>query len=141
MKGIGMGIFKTALDAKLKAREYGRAGNEWVAGDREALPQFPGAPVGLDVLLRFRSLSEKIARTGVEAPAVVVAIARGETLPSSGGVTATYQVTIAPSDGAPYPASITQPMMEAAFADISVGDAITVRYDPDEPTAAIIYSW
>ncbi len=136
-----MGLFKTVRDAQKQSKEYRKAGNEWLAGDPESLSQLPGAPAGLDDLLRYRDLSQKIATAGVDAPAVLTAIDRGAPLPGGNGLTATFGVTIAPADGDPYPAVITQPMMEAQLDDVSVGQAITVRYDPDEPTSALIYSW
>jgi hypothetical protein len=140
LKGHKMGLFKALKDVHDQSKQYEAAGKQWVAGERPSLSQFPGAPVNVEALLRYRNLAQKIAAAGVEAPAVITAISRGETLPS-GGISATYEVTIAPADGAPYPAVITQPMMEAAFADVTVGQAVTVRYDPDERTAALIYSW
>lgn len=98
-------------------------------------------PANLDEMLRYRDLVAKLKAVGIEAPGVVNGITPGDPDPLSGSIKTVFAVTILPADGAAYPATITQSMLQAQLDDLSVGDAIGVRYDPDEPTAAIIYSW
>lgn len=94
----------------------------------------------VDEKLRYRELAQKLSASGVEAPGVITTITPGEQ-EFGGSVSAVFEVTIAPADGDPFPATIKQSMLQAAIDDLSTGDAITVRYDPAQPTAALIYSW
>jgi hypothetical protein len=100
-----------------------------------------GAPgANMDEMLRYRERGQKLAASGVEAPAVINTITPGEEQ-MGGSVSTIVEVTIAPADGEPYKATITQSFLQAALNDLSVGDAITVRYDPDDRASALIYSW
>ena len=135
-----MGLFKSFRDVEKHRSEYRKASRNWLAGDDTPLSEFPGAPPGIDDMLRYRDLAQRIAASGVEAPAVLTAIERGPML-TGGAIRVTFEVTIAPAEGDPYAAVIVQPMMDAQLEDLSVGQPVTVRYDVDERTDALIYSW
>ena len=52
-----------------------------------------------------------------------------------------FEVTIRPESGEPYQTTIQQSMLPFQMEGISEGMAIVVKYDPDNPTAAIMHSW
>ena len=58
-----------------------------------------------------------------------------------GGQQVEFDVTIAPSGGEPYQATISQSMLPAQLEGIAEGAAITVKFDPDNPQMALIYGW
>ena len=83
----------------------------------------------------------KIATAGIEAPGVIHSI-RATGTPDIAGATLTdFDVTIRPDGGEPYQATIEQSMLPMQMEGISEGIAIVVKYDPDNPTAAILHSW
>jgi hypothetical protein len=59
-----------------------------------------------------------------------------------GGQETKFDVSIKPADGGdPFQTTITQSMLPAQLEGISGGSAITVKYDADSPTSALIYGW
>ena len=58
-----------------------------------------------------------------------------------GGQQTEFDVSIRPAGGEPYQTTISQSMLPAQLEEISEGASITVRYDPDSPTTALIYGW
>jgi hypothetical protein len=86
-------------------------------------------------------LANKLGAQGVEAPGVIRAIrSTGET-DMGGGEKTEVDVTIAPAEGSAYDTTITQSFLAAQLEGLDSGGAITVKYDPDKPTAALIYGW
>jgi hypothetical protein len=88
----------------------------------------------------YAQLANKLGQVGVEAPGVIHAIRPGES-ELGGSQKVEFGVTIKPSGGEPYETTITQSMLPAQLEGISEGAAITVKYDPDSPTSALIYGW
>jgi hypothetical protein len=86
-------------------------------------------------------LANKLGAQGVEAPGVIRAIRPTGETDMGGGQKTEVDVTIAPTDGSAYDATITQSFLAAQLEGLDAGDAITVKYDPDNPTAALIYGW
>jgi hypothetical protein len=132
-----MGLFSKAKEAQQQARDAmaGAGGMSGLAGAVKGM-----GPADMDEKLRYRDKAQKLKASGVEAPGVINTLTPGEK-EFGGSISTVFDVTIAPADGAPYAATIKQAMLESALADLHSGDAITVRYDPDEPTSALIYSW
>jgi hypothetical protein len=89
----------------------------------------------------YAQLSQKLAAAGVEAPGTVNAIRPTGQTDMGGGQQVEFDVTIAPSGGEPYQATISQSMLPAQLEGISEGGAITVKFDPDNPQMALIYGW
>jgi hypothetical protein len=98
-----------------------------------------GLPTDMEEKLRYRDLAQKLKASGVEAPAVINAIRRGTTDPISGSVSTELDISIKPADGAPYEATVKQAMLPAWLDTLSPGEAVSVKYDPDNPTSALIY--
>ncbi len=99
------------------------------------------APPDLAEKLRYAQLGQKLMASGIDAAAVINTITPSGDETLGGTVDTVFEVTIKPSDGDAYAATIRQPMLPAALDGFSSGDAISVRYDPDDRTAALIYHW
>jgi hypothetical protein len=105
----------------------------WSGG--EAIPS--GAT--LERQMRYAELTRKLTASGSEAPAVIRVIRPGEAEPVTGALAAEFEVMIKPPDGEAFAATIKQPMAPGALEAMSAGEAVAVRYDPDNPTSALIY--
>jgi hypothetical protein len=58
-----------------------------------------------------------------------------------GGQQTEVDVTIAPEGGSPYDTTITQSFLAAQLEGLEAGGVCTVKYDPDNPSAALLYGW
>jgi hypothetical protein len=98
------------------------------------------APPDLAEKLSYARTGNRLLTSGVEAPAVVNTITPGGEVGASGALeVSVIDVTITPAEGDPYPATIKQVLNPAALGLLSPGAAISVRYDPQDPTSALIY--
>jgi len=134
-----MGFLSKAREAQQQAKDA-MAG----VGSMGGLPanlQGMTAPTNMDEQLRHREKVQKLKASGIEAPAVINTITAGDAEPLSGSITTVFEVTIKPPDGDAYGATIKQSMLPAALEGLAAGDAIGVRYDPDDRTSALIYTW
>ena len=127
-----MGLFKNMKDMQAQAQEavasQGGAGGMAGMGDM-------GAQAA------YAELAQKLQASGVEAPGVVHSIRPSGQTDISGGQQVDFDVSIRPAAGDPYQTTISQSMLPAQLEGISEGAAITVKYDPDSPTSALIYGW
>ena len=98
-----------------------------------------GMPADMEEKMRYRDLVAKLKASGVEAPAVIDTIRRGQTDPISGSISTELDITIKPVQGNAYAATVKQAMLPAWLDTLSQGSTVSVKYDPDSPTAAIIY--
>jgi hypothetical protein len=128
-----MGLFKKVKDAQAQAQAA-------MAG--AGAGGLPGM-AGMDTagLAAEAQKMQRIANSGVEAPGVIHAIRPSGAVEFGGGQKVDFEVSIRPSGGDPYQTTITQSMLPAQLETLSEGQAITVRYDPDAPAAALIYGW
>ena len=132
MKGGPLGLFKDMKDMQAQAqgamaKQGGMAG---MAGMGDM-----GAQAA------YAQLAQKLAASGVEAPGVVHSIRPTGQTDISGGQQVDFDVSIRPTDGDPFQTTISQSMLPAQLEGIAEGAAITVKYDPDSPTSALIYGW
>ena len=84
---------------------------------------------------------QKLAQSGVEAPGVIHSIRPTGQTDISGGQQTEFDVSIKPAEGEPFQTTIVQSMLPAQMEDLSEGKSITVKYDPDSPTSALLHSW
>ena len=84
---------------------------------------------------------QKLAQSGVEAPGVIHSIRPTGVTDMSGGQQTEFDVSIKPAGGDPFQTTISQSMLPAQMEDLSEGKSITVKYDPDSPTSALLYGW
>jgi hypothetical protein len=126
-----MGLFDKMKDAQAQAAQamQGAGGVQMGAG---------GGGAGQ---MAYAQLAQKLAQSGVEAPGVVHSITPTGNTDFGGGQETAFEVSIKPSDGDPFQTTITQSMLPAQLEGIQEGSAITVKYDPDAPTSALIYGW
>ena len=89
----------------------------------------------------YAQMAQKLHASGVEAPGVVHEIRQTGNTDVGGGQEVEFDVSIKPATGDPYQTTIKQSMLPAQMEGISEGQAITVKYDPDSPTSALIYGW
>jgi hypothetical protein len=91
--------------------------------------------------MAYAQMAQKLHASGVEAQGVVHSITPTGNTDMGGGQEVNFEVSIKPADGEPYQTTITQSMLPAQLEGIQEGSAITVKYDPDSPTSALIYGW
>lgn len=135
-----MGLFSKAKDMQKQAQEAmaGMGGAQAGGG----VPGMPGMG-GMD-MAAMAAESQKlntINQVGVEAPGVVKAIRPTGVPDVSGGTRHEIDVTIVPDGGTPYEATISQVMLPSQMETLAEGAAVTVKYDPNNPSAALLYSW
>jgi hypothetical protein len=86
-------------------------------------------------------LANRLGSQGVEAPGVIRDVRPTGETDMGGGQRTEVDVTIAPDGGTPYDTTITQSFLPAQLEGLAPGGPITVKYDPADPTAALIYGW
>jgi hypothetical protein len=89
----------------------------------------------------YAQLAQKLKASGVEAPGTIVALRDTGERDMGGGQKTQVDVTISPTGGSPYNTTITQSFLPAQLEGLSEGHSIKVKYDPDNPSAALIYGW
>ncbi len=86
-------------------------------------------------------LYQRIAQVGVEAPGVIEAMRPTGGKQFGGGTPYAIDVVVTPPGGSPYATTIQQSLLAAQLEGLSEGQAVTVKYDPENPGAAVLYSW
>ncbi len=112
---------------------------------KNAQQQAAGAMAGAGGMgggdMAYAQLANKLGAQGVEAPGVIRAIRPTGETDMGGGQKTEVDVTIAPDGGTPYETTITQSFLAAQLEGLAEGAPITVKFDPDNPSAALIYGW
>jgi hypothetical protein len=131
-----MGLFDRIKDAQQQAQDAvqqaGGTGGATAAG-------MGGADA--TGMVEYQQRAQKLHAAGVEAPGTVNTINQTGQTDMGGGQWVEFGVTITPTGGQAYQTSIGQSMLPAQLEGISEGAAITVKYDPDDPSKALIYGW
>jgi hypothetical protein len=129
-----VGLFKKMQDAQSQAQEA-------MASNPGMVQQAHGMGGDMTGQAGYAQMAQKLYQSGVEAPGVVHAIRETGQTDVGGGQEVEFDVSIKPATGDPYQTTITQSMLPAQMEGISEGASITVKYDPDSPTSALIYGW
>jgi hypothetical protein len=133
--GPTLGLFKNMKDMQSQAQDA--MANQGGMGGGMA-----GMGMGdMGAQAAYAQLAQKLHASGVEAPGVVHSIRPTGQTDVGGGQQVEFDVSIRPADGDPYQTTISQSMLPAQLEGIAEGAAITVKYDPDSPTSALIYGW
>jgi hypothetical protein len=114
------------------------------AAQEQAQSAMPAGMGGVDMGAQaaYAQTAQKLAQSGVEAPGVIHSIRPTGETDMGGGQKTEFDVSIRPADGGdPFQTTISQSMLPAQMEDLSEGKSITVKYDPDSPTTALIYGW
>lgn len=145
-----MGLFDKVKNAKQQAQDAMAQARQAMtnvggaSGAAGAGTAVGGAPAGgfqmpnMDEQLKYRELAQKLSASGVEAPAVINAIRRGDA-DLSGSIRTEVDVTIKPADRDAYDTTIKQSIIVAWLDELSPGSTVSVKYDPDSPTSALMY--
>lgn len=126
-----MGFFKEMRDMQSQ-------GQEAMAANQGMMQQGMG---DMGAQAAYAQLAQKLHQTGVEAPGVIHSIRPTGQTDMGGGQQTEFDVSIKPEGGDAYQTTISQAMLPAQMEDLAEGKSITVRYDPDSPTSALIYGW
>jgi hypothetical protein len=89
----------------------------------------------------YAQLVNKLGKVGVQASAVIDTLRPTGQTDMGGGQMTEVDVTINPEGGTPYQTTVRQSFLPSQLEGLSPGAAIGVKYDPDNPPAALIYSW
>jgi hypothetical protein len=130
-----LGLFKNMKDMQAQAQQAtaGQGG----AGGMSGIPGMGD----MGAQAAYAQLAQKLQASGVEAPGVVHSIRPSGQTDISGAQQVDFDVSIRPAAGDPYQTTISQSMLPAQLEGLAEGGAITVKYDPDSPTSALIYGW
>ncbi len=129
-----MGLFDKAKNAAQQAKD---AMAQVPGGVAAGMPSGMQAP-DMGEAMKYRDLTQKLKASGVEAPAVIKTIRRGEA-DMGGGIQAEVDVSIEPADGAAYDATIKQSILPSWLDTLDAGSRVSIKYDPDSPTSALMY--
>jgi hypothetical protein len=132
-----MGLFDRIKDAQSQAQDAMQQAGAMQQGGA-AVPGMAGDMTGM---AEYQQRAQKLHASGVEAPATVDAINQTGQTDMGGGQWVEFSVTISPAGGEPYQTTIGQSMLPAQLEGIAQGAAVTVKYDPDNPSKALIYGW
>src|SRR5689334_6690303 len=88
----------------------------------------------------YAQLAQKLNQVGVEAPGVISAVRPGGEQ-FGGGQECQVDVTITPAGGQAYQTTITQSIQKEQVPNLQPGGAVKVKYDPENPSAALLYGW
>jgi hypothetical protein len=130
------------LDRAKQAREQAAEAMGSMGGMKGMMGQaMPGGGGDMSAQMAHAQLVNKLGKVGVEAPGTLNALRPTGQTDMGGGQQNQADVTVTPAGGAPYTTTVTQSFLPAQLETLAVGAAITVKYDPDDPSAAIITSW
>ena len=127
-----MGLFKKMSEGMSQAQDA-------MAQNQGAATQAMGGDMTGQAA--YAQMAQKLHQSGVEAPGVIHDIRPTGQTDMGGGQQVEFDVSIKPDTGDPYQTTIKQSMLPAQMEGISEGQSITVKYDPDSPTSALIYGW
>jgi len=83
----------------------------------------------------------KLATSGIEAPGVIHTITATGSPDVSGATMHAIAVTYRPEGGDPIETTIEQSLLPFQLEGLAEGKPCTVKYDPDQPSSAILHSW
>ncbi len=89
----------------------------------------------------YAQLANKLGKSGIPASGVIQTVRPTGESDMGGGQRTEVDVTITPEGGASYQTTVSQSFLPAQLEGLAPGGAIGVKYDPDNPSAALIYSW
>ena len=142
-----MGLFDKAKQAKQGAADamaqaaamQQSAGSQAGGFGGAAMPGMGGQDMA--AMAAYSAKVNKIAQSGVEAPGVIHTITATGSPDMSGGTMHAIAVTYRPAGADPIETTIEQSLLPFQLEGLSEGLACTVKYDPDNPSAAVLQSW
>jgi len=135
-----VGLFSKVKDAQQQAAAaMQQAGGMGAGAGMAGMPGMGGQDMA--AMAAHSQMLNKIHQTGIEAAAVINAIRATGTPDVAGATMHEFDVTITPAGAAPYAGTVQQSMLPVQMEGLSVGQAVVVKYDPDNPTAALLHTW
>lgn len=142
-----MGLFDKAKKAQQDAAD--------AMTQATAMQQAAGMPAGgfggadmpgmggqdMAAMAAYSAKVNKLAQSGVDAPGVIHTITAVGTPDMSGATMHAIAVTFRPAGADPIEATIEQSLLPFQLEGLSEGLACTVKYDPDNPSFAVLHSW
>jgi hypothetical protein len=138
-----MGLFDKVKGAKQGAADaMAQATAAQGAAGVPSMGDMPGMG-GQDMaaMAAYSAKVNKIAQSGVEAPGVIHSLTATGTPDMSGGTMHAIAVTYRPAGGDPVETTIEQSLLPFQLEGLSDGQSCTVKFDPDNASAAILHSW
>jgi hypothetical protein len=129
-----VGLFSKVKDAQQQAQQamQNAGGTQGMTGG------FGGDMTGQ---MEYAQRAQKLHQQGVEAPAVIEGIRPTGQTEIGGSQLVDFDLAVTPGGGQPYRTSISQSMLPAQLEGLSQGATVGIKYDPDDPMKALIYSW
>ena len=83
----------------------------------------------------------RIGHEGIETKAVLKSLDAVGDKKLGGGTEYVMEIEVQPADGAPYPATINQQLIEQSVAhyENNIGGEITVKVDPEDPSKMVLW--
>lgn len=135
-----MGLFKKAKEAA-----QGAAGAQGAATGGGGLSGMMG---GMGSMANMQmpdpvhvALVNRIGKTGVEAPATITAMRAVGSPDMSGATLHEFDVDVTASGLDAYKTTIKQSMLPMQMSGLAEGKAVTIKYDPQDPSQALLTSW
>jgi phage-related minor tail protein len=94
---------------------------------------------GMTDAAAYRDRAIKLNNSGVNTPATIKSMNETGKTDVGGGKEVAFEVDIAPAAGEAYTTTFTQSMQAGVLEGINVGDAITVRVDPDDRNSMLFW--
>jgi hypothetical protein len=116
-----------------------------MAANPGALPDFAGLDPGEIQALAAAQAAERHtierAAGGVDAPGTIRSVNLTGGTDLGGGREVELEVTIQPPGGPPVDTRFRQHVLQAQVERLAAGGQVTVRYDPADPSAAVLVDW
>jgi cold shock CspA family protein len=83
--------------------------------------------------------TKHLRKHGVEMPATLHSFIAGEPTPMFGGIPVDLELTVQPPGAAPYDVSVHQVFRDETVKNLTAGQQVTVRVDPNDPQAVMLW--
>ena len=142
-----MGLFDKAKQAKQSAADamaqatamQQQAGVPAAGGMGTEMPGMGGQDMA--AMAAYSAKVNKLAQSGMEAPGVIHTITASGTPDMAGATMHAIAVTYRPEGSDPIETTIDQSLLPFQLEGLAEGQTCTVKYDPDNPSAAVLHSW
>jgi hypothetical protein len=129
-----VGLFSKVKDAQQQAQQAMQN-----AGGTQGMTGAMGGDMSAQ--MEYAQRAQKLHQQGIDAQAVVETIRPTGQTEIGGSQLVDFDLAISPAGGQPYRTSISQSMLPAQLEGLSQGATVGIKYDPDDPMKALIYSW
>ncbi|MEY2442884.1 MAG: hypothetical protein QOJ46_2310 [bacterium] len=98
------------------------------------------APGVMQEMAAYRDRVTRLHAHGIETPATLRSIARGEPSPMLGGRSARMSLTVEPAGAASYEVDTEQVLHDTMAAALTPGARVTVKVDPNDANCLMVWS-